>query len=375
VPGARVQWRPSEEDFEVVGVGLLWFDDAGDLIGASQVVEQASITELRHALAKYREQEGVGDLRLRVFDAPEDVLAEDAESLPARPVELELAETGTFLVLVMALEPDVHFDRAELTAILSPQLERHRVRTVQYEEDPQPVANLAYLTLEFNTRGRTVNDALTIGDDLYELWSASVGGSLTPNTVADLLRARRPELLIGQPESVWFEAKGGEYSIKDELPAHELAKDVSALANRADGGILVLGLVTRKRGGVDTVAKVQSLPLTQLAPGRYRGLLDRLIFPPPEDLVIETVETEPGRGVMFILIPPQPEVLPPFLVTGAIKDGKLLGNHFSLVRRRDDETVATGSAVVHGWMVAGRAALAAQESKSIPPGSTESREP
>lgn len=62
---------------------------------------------------------------------------------------------------------------------------------------------------------------------------------------------------------------------------------------------------------------------------------------------------------MFIQIPPQPDALVPFLVVGAIRDGKLLGNHFSLVRRRGEDTVATHAAVVHGLMVAGRVALAA----------------
>jgi hypothetical protein len=74
--------------------------------------------------------------------------------------------------------------------------------------------------------------------------------------------------------------------------------------------------------------------------------------------VIESIEVEPNRAVMFILVPPQPDSLMPFLVTGAVRDGLLLGSHFSLVRRRGDETATTQPEAVHGLMVAGRAALA-----------------
>jgi hypothetical protein len=78
------------------------------------------------------------------------------------------------------------------------------------------------------------------------------------------------------------------------------------------------------------------------------------------NLVIEAVKTEDDRGVMFLLIPPQPEVLQPFLVKGTVQEGRVLGNHFSLVRRRDDETASVSAEVVHGWMVAGRAVFASQ---------------
>jgi hypothetical protein len=61
---------------------------------------------------------------------------------------------------------------------------------------------------------------------------------------------------------------------------------------------------------------------------------------------------------MFILVPPQPDALMPFLVAGAIREDQLLGSHFSLVRRRGDETAITQAEEVHGLLVAGRAALA-----------------
>ena len=79
------------------------------------------------------------------------------------------------------------------------------------------------------------------------------------------------------------------------------------------------------------------------------------------------MEVEPDRGLLMVMVPPQPEPLWPFLVSGAVVGKKLLGNHFLLVRRRDDETVDDTAAVVHGLMVAGRAALAGAPRRSPEP--------
>lgn len=354
-----MRWRPAEGHFEVLGHGQLWFDDTGGLIGAADVAEAASLTELRNALERHRRLDGtMVEFMLSVFDVDEDLLMEEEGSVSPRPIGLELTERHTFIVLTMAVEPEIRFNQHELAAILWPQLTRHRAVVMELAQDPLPLMNLTHLTVKIEPRGRTVGDALTVGDDLYALWMASLGGSLNPETVADLVRAQRPQLLTGQPESVWLEAKGGAYDLSSTLSQLELGKDVAALANRADGGILLIGLTTGKTQGVDTIKKVVPLSKRDLRPSRYQQVIDKVVFPRPQDLVIEFVEVEPDHGVMLILVPAQPEVLFPFLVIGAIREGKLLGNHFSLVRRRGDATGVSQAEAVHGLLVAGRAALA-----------------
>lgn len=363
MPGAQVRWRSSEEHFEVLGHGVLWFDENGAIIGAADVAAAASLTELRRAIDRatmFNE-----DVGLRVYDVEEHMLLEDEDVVSPRDVSLELTHNHTFIDLTLAVEPDVRFDRHEIGTILRPQLLRHRAKLIELTEEILPVVNIARMTVEVAHPGRTVGDALIIGDELLALWRASVGGGLSPATAADLIRANRPGLLVGQPESVWFEAKGGAYDLRDDRQAIELAKDVSALANRAEGGLLVVGLTTSKRGGVDTVKAVRPLAAADARPTRYQQAIDRWVFPSPQDLVIERVMVEPDRPVMFILVPPQPDALIPFLVTGAIHDNHLLGADFSLVRRRGDETAITKAEAVHGLMVAGRAALAlAAENRS-----------
>jgi hypothetical protein len=356
--GTAVRWRGSDEHFEVVGHGVLWFEDGSTVIGAADVASAASLTELRRAIGRYRATMYDVDVVLEVYDVQEHQLLQDEDLASPRDVSLELTVDHTFINLVMAVEPSVRFNKYEIATILFPQLRRHRAKFIDLTEDVLPLMNIARLTVEISPRGRTVGDALAVGDDLLSLWSASAGGEMTPATVADLIRAQRPELLVGQRETTWFEAKGGSYDLKDDRMAIELAKDVSALANRAEGGLLVLGLTTRKRNGIDTVKAVRPLPPKGVQPTRYQQSLDKWVFPRMQDLVIESVVVEPEGAIMFILVPPQPDALLPFLVTGAIRDGKLLGSHFSVVRRRGDETAITQAEAVHGLLVAGRAALA-----------------
>jgi hypothetical protein len=354
------------ERFEVVGHGVLWFDDESSIIGAASVAATASLTELRRALDRYRATMYDGEFDLIVYDVDEALLLEDETIVAPQDSSLRFAHHNTFVRITLAVDATVRFNRFELAEVLLPQLQRHRALMVELTEEILPLANVARLTVEISPRGRTVGEALQIGDDLRALWEASVGGSMTPRTMADLLRAERPELLVGQPETVWFEAKGRAYDLKTDRDAIELAKDVSALANRAEGGLLVLGVATTKRAGVDTVKAVRPLPMRSVDPRRHQQSLDKWIFPRPQDLVIEAITVAPDRAVMFILVPPQPDALLPFLVTGAIREGRIIGNHFSLVRRRGDETAFTQAEAVHGLMVAGRAALAIAAQRSGP---------
>ena len=97
--------------------------------------------------------------------------------------------------------------------------------------------------------------------------------------------------------------------------------------------------------------------LSDLRPSSYHGAISSTIFPPPQDLKIEAIPASDTDGVLFIEVPPQPEPLLPFLVTGTIEGDKVLGDHFSLVYRRGDKGVAITPEEVHGLLIAGRAAL------------------
>lgn len=366
---ARVRWQLKDEEFEVEGHGRLWLGERNAIAGAAEAAEPASLTELNHALDRFRASMGDGDCELLVYDAPEEEAHSEEDALNPRPISLEFGGGHTFVVIHAAFEADVEFDQAELAARLHPQLQRHRATLMPISEDVVGSAKFVRLTFEISPRGRSVGDALRIGDDLERLWLATLGGTLSPDTTHDLLLAERPELLIGQAESDWLECKGRAYCLKDPLQRFELGKDVAMLANRPDGGVLLIGLATKTQGDLDVIKKIVPQQMSEIRPASYRGAIARTIFPPPQDLKIEAIPIEPGRGILFVRIPPQPQALFPFLVTGAITDGKMLGNHFSLVHRRGDRGVATMPEEVHGLLVAGRIALnrAARQEAVKPP--------
>ena len=62
-------------------------------------------------------------------------------------------------------------------------------------------------------------------------------------------------------------------------------------------------------------------------------------------------------SLVLIEVPPQSEENKPFLVHGAVVEGKAQGNFFSIVRRRNDEMASTHPANVHANLTVGRAFL------------------
>src|SRR5690349_16946973 len=107
--GARVRWRPSEDNFEVIGHGVLWFDEDG-LIGAADVAAAASLTELRRAIGRYRETMHDVELTLSVYEVGEQLLLEDEGVVGPMDVALEFAHTHTFLTLTLTVDPAIRFN-------------------------------------------------------------------------------------------------------------------------------------------------------------------------------------------------------------------------------------------------------------------------
>ena len=65
----------------------------------------------------------------------------------------------------------------------------------------------------------------------------------------------------------------------------------------------------------------------------------------------------PIGGSRLIDVPPQPEELKPFLVHGAIVDGRVEGTFISIVRRRGEASIPMTAPMIHAQIAAGRALL------------------
>ena len=65
------------------------------------------------------------------------------------------------------------------------------------------------------------------------------------NNINKILKEGRFSELLGMTESHNFECKSQTYDLSQPKQQHELAKDVSAIAN-TEGGVIIVGLKTRK---------------------------------------------------------------------------------------------------------------------------------
>jgi hypothetical protein len=169
-----------------------------------------------------------------------------------------------------------------------------------------------------------------------------------------LLEGGRADLLIGMEESSWLEVKSGPYYLKQDAGKIELAQDVARFANSV-GGILIVGLKTK--GNPEVIDRVTPVNLSLIRPQQYRGILDGRVFPPVEGLEIKVAKVGSDQGVLYVVVPLQPEELKPFLVHGAIAAGKVEGAFISIVRRRGEASIPTTAPAIHSMLAAGRALL------------------
>ena len=207
------------------------------------------------------------------------------------------------------------------------------------------------------TRGRTVGDALRIGNEAWALLQAADGGALTLQTTVELVRTGCASVLIDQKEGPWFEGKRAPYRLEVESEKFELANDVASFANSTNGGLVVIGARTGKTDSGDVVTGITELPLNLVSPERYRKVISDRIYPAVEGLEVRTVEHNPGRGVAFIHIPRQRRELQPFVVRGAMVAGRVNNTFVSIPERYGEDTRYAGIAEVHSLLQAGRVAL------------------
>jgi hypothetical protein len=320
--------------------------------------------DLKAAMRTQQEGDTNHEVWLRVVTdgSPDD----DLEYLSSSPITF--ATYGHELVMELEVYDDVPLDqqpRGVYGGRVKPLLERNRMWLEDVIEDHDYTGQHWHVRLRvgFHVRGRTVGALVDDGLEMVELLNASSGGGVTRAVVSDLLRAGHATALLGQLETEWLEVKRQHFEMKGGRGKVRLAQTVAQFANHPDGGVVVIGMATKKVAGADTIHALTPVPRDPTMRRRYTQALQNHLYPPPEGLVVEVVEVE-GGSLLFIEVPPQPEELQPFLVQGAILDGEVHGGFISIVRRRDDESVATTAAAIHSTLAAGRALLRRGE---IPP--------
>ncbi|ALO65247.1 hypothetical protein AS189_00535 [Arthrobacter alpinus] len=200
------------------------------------------------------------------------------------------------------------------------------------------------------------------GRALAAYLEAQKGGSLTAGTIVDLLRGGHTKLLLGHKESAFLDVKSQKYNVgvsgqPGDQQKIELAQDVARFANGNQDAVLVLGYEEGK-SGQDTVIKcIKEIKLEGFDPATYLNILDARVVPAVTGLTVDSVETSPGKGIIYIFVPAQPPEMQPYLVHGVVAEGKVEGAFFSIVQRRGEGSITITASQIHGYLVAGKAFL------------------
>lgn len=340
--GALVHYDPGHEERLVVeGHGILWFEDPDRFSGPMDVAMPASLTSLRRALLKWlRDTDGTGDeiVRVELAHATPRQYREDS------PVDVVSLVLRAEQLLVDVFAPVRRIPReAAVRRLLSPLLARQGALVValraRRKTDAYHGGLYLQVTLSWPTRRRTVGDAWSFGHDVASLVGASDGGEFAPSIALDLVRAGRWDLLRGQPENDWLDAKSRPYDTANPVWRFELAKDVAAFANRSGGGFIVIGFTTKATPHGEIITGQREFELHDVSAQTYRNSVARYVYPRVEGFAVEHVEgPTKGRGIVLLIVPAQSDSSRPFLVHGVVRQGDVLGAHVLIPVRREDQT-------------------------------------
>jgi hypothetical protein len=333
------------------------FAKDGSLVIPREIAQDLSLALMNRAIR------GFQALHLPYFEewvfVTEDKQFGDDPDMASRDLWLgwddaELSATAGFVVGPYSEAPPNHV----LRGILGPLLKRHRASFEGRWTDRDDHFTSVGVACTLSGRARTVGELADLARDMQALFDVLDGGTtLSREMCLDLLKAGRADVLIGQQESEWLDAKREPYRLKDDREKWELAKDVASFANSPYGGLIAIGLGTSQSVTGERITSLSTFRLhRQIAQSSLAVIRDR-ITPIIQGVEFGAHEVENGVGYAWIHIPPQPNELEPFIVRGTVRDGKMMGTHLTIPYRTGDVTEYLDAAAVHSFLAAGRIAL------------------
>jgi hypothetical protein len=280
----------------------------------------------------------------------------DPELSMREPLELQVWPDGSFTLEIEFTGEDARInpESGESTAaVLGPWASARGWRLLSLFNDRSrslpEVWNATFLMLDTD---RAIVEALEFARRAMAVADAHQHGGRLTGRLLELLRAGDTLGLLGTPVTAVFQPRPE--APTDESGDFRLALDVCAFSNSAHGGLVVLGIeddgsrVTGVSAGITGEGTV----------ARIREAVGRLVFPVPEGVNVEAVPSGTADGqVVIVHVPPQEQLLKPFLVCGTIEGDQLTGFGVTLVERRHATIYTHGIAALHSQIAAGRALL------------------
>jgi schlafen family protein len=312
--------------------------------------------DLQRALRRLADT-GAFDGMVLISATDEAYMGEDGA--PVAPVSFSLHE-GHLALDIAYVSDDYEDDGVptDHTTLVQPVMARTALTVLDWSVDDGYASRpwLWRACFRCPTRGRSLLDLFNAGSEMMLLLEAASSSELTRESVAGLVRGSHLSALVGQPEGHWLDVKTQHYDLSGPAGRISLAQSVSRFANAEDGGVVVVGMSAKRVAGGEEIRGVTPLPLDRGMVRRYHQALDERVFPPVYGLTVEHVTVDGGM-VILIDVPPQPEELKPFLVHGAIVDGRVEGTFISIVRRRGEASIPMTAPMIHAQLAAGRALL------------------
>lgn len=355
-----VQYRPDTFMEWTFGKNRRSHNGADSIVIKHEDLPATTATDLARALRKSREH-GHEPESILIDQAPKDEY--DPKYTLVEPVSFILLDDGR-LAIDVSLVGDEYIESDDslhgaLLPLIEPILSRNGAEIAHFRVDSErstaPFVHQA--TIVAPTRSKTLEWFYRLAESAITLFGASQFGYVTRDTVGDLILGGRADLLVGLREGPWFDAKSCHYDIATRHGKISLAQAASRFCNSEEGGIVTVGLKTKAIPGGEVVKSINPVPIDGKTPRQYRQVIENSLFPFPDGLKVDAVETSPGHGLVVISIPPQAEELKPFLVHGAIVSGKSEGSFISIVRRSGEDSIPITAQQIHTTLAAGRALL------------------
>jgi len=121
-------------------------------------------------------------------------------------------------------------------------------------------------------------------------------------------------------------------------------------------------MTARGQGDGEVITGVNEFELRAAPRHVFRNIVAQKIYPRVEGFEVDLGEgATKGRGLVLVLvtlvIPPQPQIRRPFIVTGVVRGRAVLGAHLLIPMRREDDTALMDAASVHDRLRLGEAVI------------------